>query len=82
MNEDMLDRLFERVLAYERRIAKLEKAERNETTPAVILRIATTGTVWTDGGVVRIGSKAQTYGTDKYGSQVYKAETAEELTWK
>lgn len=82
MNNNEFRYLMERLLLAEERIAKLEKVEPNATNPAVVIRVSTTGSAWTDGGVVRIGSKAQTYGSDKYGVQYYRAETAEQFTWK
>ena len=82
MNEDMLDKIMERVLLAERRITRLEKTERDETNPPVIIRVTTSGTAWTNDGAVRIGSKIATYGTDLYGRQQYRLEQAEEFTWK
>jgi hypothetical protein len=81
VTDEMFEKLMMRLLAAERRIARLEQEARTDTTPAFVLHVNAAGTAWTDGGSIRIGSKAQTYGTDQYGQQVYKAETAEIFRW-
>lgn len=72
--------LIGRINELEGRIAALEKKEPPIIGP-LVLKIETTGSVFTDGADIRIGSAVNTYGTGKYGQLLYKAEDAEVVRW-